>query len=150
MDRPAHLNISSRDLLIVAGASVAASATSRPAEAQQSFPSPATPAPVAANVTMRVNGSAQTLELDTRTSLLEALREHMHLIGTKKGCDHGQCGACTVIVDGQRINSCLTLAVMHEGSVLPHYEKMDHDEFGSPSNATAARSWSARACKRSS
>jgi xanthine dehydrogenase YagT iron-sulfur-binding subunit len=61
------------------------------------------------------------LELDTRTTLLDALREHLHLTGTKKGCDHGQCGACTVIVDGRRINSCLTLAVMQQGD-----ERHDH------------------------
>jgi xanthine dehydrogenase YagT iron-sulfur-binding subunit len=66
-------------------------------------------------VTLVVNGQPQQLELDTRTSLLDALREHLHLTGTKKGCDHGQCGACTVLVNGRRINSCLTLAVMHEG-----------------------------------
>jgi xanthine dehydrogenase YagT iron-sulfur-binding subunit len=55
------------------------------------------------------------LDLDLRTSLLDALREHLHLTGSKKGCDHGQCGACTVLINGRRINSCLTLAVMHEG-----------------------------------
>ena len=60
--------------------------------------------------------------LDTRTTLLDALREHLHLTGTKKGCDHGQCGACTVIVNGRRINSCLTLAVMHEGDEITTIE----------------------------
>lgn len=62
-----------------------------------------------------VNGEDRQLELDTRTTLLDALREHLRLTGTKKGCDHGQCGACTVIVNGKRINSCLSLAVQHEG-----------------------------------
>jgi xanthine dehydrogenase YagT iron-sulfur-binding subunit len=66
-------------------------------------------------VVMTINGQPSNLELDPRTSLLDALREHLHLTGTKKGCDHGQCGACTVLINGQRINSCLTLAVMHEG-----------------------------------
>jgi xanthine dehydrogenase YagT iron-sulfur-binding subunit len=64
---------------------------------------------------LSVNGRVRHLDLDPRTSLLDALREHLHLTGTKKGCDHGQCGACTVLVNGRRINSCLTLAVMHEG-----------------------------------
>jgi aerobic-type carbon monoxide dehydrogenase small subunit (CoxS/CutS family) len=62
-----------------------------------------------------INGTASELELDPRTTLLDALREHLHLTGTKKGCDHGQCGACTVLINGRRMNSCLTLAVMHEG-----------------------------------
>jgi xanthine dehydrogenase YagT iron-sulfur-binding subunit len=66
-------------------------------------------------VGLKVNGRPLNLELDARTSLLDALREHLHLTGTKKGCDHGQCGACTVLLNGHRINSCLTLAVMHEG-----------------------------------
>jgi aerobic-type carbon monoxide dehydrogenase small subunit (CoxS/CutS family) len=66
-------------------------------------------------VSFNVNGESRSLELDTRTTLLDALREHLHLTGPKKGCDHGQCGACTVLVDGRRINACLTLAVMNEG-----------------------------------
>ena len=69
-------------------------------------------------VALRVNGRTRQLDLDPRTSLLDALREHLQLTGTKKGCDHGQCGACTVLVNGRRINSCLTLAVMHEGDEI--------------------------------
>jgi 2Fe-2S iron-sulfur cluster protein len=68
-----------------------------------------------AELAFTVNGHERHLDLDPRTSLLDALREHLHLTGTKKGCDHGQCGACTVLINGRRINSCLTLAVMHEG-----------------------------------
>jgi xanthine dehydrogenase YagT iron-sulfur-binding subunit len=84
---------------------------------------PAAPkAPVMAKTSLTVNGKLRELELDTRTTLLDALREHLHLTGTKKGCDHGQCGACTVIVDGRRINACLTLAVMHEGDTVTTIE----------------------------
>ena len=71
---------------------------------------------------MTINGTERAMELDTRTSLLDALREHLHLTGSKKGCDHGQCGACTVLVEGRRINSCLTLAVMHEGDEITTIE----------------------------
>jgi xanthine dehydrogenase YagT iron-sulfur-binding subunit len=65
-------------------------------------------------IVLTVNGKPRRLDLDPRTALLDALREHLHLTGTKKGCDHGQCGACTVLINGRRINACLTLAVMHE------------------------------------
>jgi xanthine dehydrogenase YagT iron-sulfur-binding subunit len=73
-------------------------------------------------VSLRVNGKDIRLSLDPRTSLLDMLREHLHLTGTKKGCDHGQCGACTVIVEGRRINSCLSLAVMHDGDAVTTIE----------------------------
>ena len=69
-----------------------------------------------------VNGKARSLELDTRTSLLDVLREHLDLTGTKKGCDHGQCGACTVLVNGRRINSCLSLALQHDGDKITTIE----------------------------
>ncbi|WP_306929856.1 aldehyde dehydrogenase iron-sulfur subunit PaoA [Agrobacterium larrymoorei] len=80
-------------------------------------------------VTFEVNGKAERLTLDNRTTLLDALREHLQLTGTKKGCDHGQCGACTVMVNGRRINACLTLAVMHEGDEITTIEGL-----GEPDN----------------
>jgi xanthine dehydrogenase YagT iron-sulfur-binding subunit len=79
-------------------------------------------APSTATVSFEINGKPRELVLDTRTTLLDALREHMQLTGTKKGCDHGQCGACTVLVNGVRINSCLTLAVMHEDDKITTIE----------------------------
>jgi xanthine dehydrogenase YagT iron-sulfur-binding subunit len=107
MDDPRELDVAARNALV----SDTPSAT---AEAQAAGLAQ-TPPPVNVRLALQVNGQRHELELDTRTTLLDALREHLHLTGTKKGCDHGQCGACTVIVDGQRINSCLTLAVMNEG-----------------------------------
>jgi xanthine dehydrogenase YagT iron-sulfur-binding subunit len=71
-----------------------------------------------AAITLNINGAQHTANVDLRTSLLDYLREHLHLTGSKKGCDHGQCGACTVLVNGRRINACLTLAVMHEGDEI--------------------------------
>lgn len=86
-------------------------------------------------VSFAVNGEKRDLEVDNRTSLLDALREHLHLTGTKKGCDHGQCGACTVMVDGHRINSCLTLAVMHEGDQITTIEGLGQPENLHPMQA---------------
>jgi xanthine dehydrogenase YagT iron-sulfur-binding subunit len=73
-------------------------------------------------IELQINGHAYSLTLDPRTTLLDALRDHRALTGSKKGCDHGQCGACTVLIDGRRINSCLTLAVMHEGQPITTIE----------------------------
>jgi xanthine dehydrogenase YagT iron-sulfur-binding subunit len=73
-------------------------------------------------IELTVNGRVHRLKLDPRTSLLDALRDHLSLTGTKKGCDHGQCGACTVLLDGRRINSCLTLAVMKDGAEVTTIE----------------------------
>ena len=81
-----------------------------------------TVAPNAKPITLKVNGKSQTLTLDPRTSLLDALRETLDMTGTKKGCDHGQCGACTVLQDGRRVNSCLTLAFAAEGSEITTIE----------------------------
>ena len=78
-------------------------------------------------IALRINGDDHALEVDTRTSLLDLLREELGLTGAKKGCDHGQCGACTVLVEGRRINSCLTLAVMREGTVITTIEGLARD-----------------------
>jgi len=82
---------------------------------------------------------AQSLTLDTRTTLLDALREHLGFTGTKKGCDHGQCGACTVLVNGRRINSCLTLAVLHEGDSVTTIEGLAHGDELHPLQAAFVR-----------
>ncbi|RYG35021.1 MAG: aldehyde dehydrogenase iron-sulfur subunit, partial [Burkholderiales bacterium] len=86
-------------------------------------------------VSIEVNGKAHSLTLDPRTTLLDALREQMKLTGTKKGCDHGQCGACTVLVNGIRINSCLTLAVMHEGDSVTTVEGLGEPDRLHPMQA---------------
>ena len=78
--------------------------------------------PATMPVSLTVNGKRRNLTLDTRTTLLDTLREHLQLTGTKKGCDHGQCGACTVLVNGTRINSCLSLAVQHQGDAVTTIE----------------------------
>lgn len=121
-----QLELSRRELLISSAATVVVTGTAASGAAAQSagdnmeFVTP---------VALTVNGERRKLELDNRTTLLDALREHLHLTGTKKGCDHGQCGACTVIVDSRRINSCLTLAVMHEGDEITTIEGL-----GQPGN----------------
>ena len=80
-----------------------------------------------AEISLQVNGAAYALSVDTRTSLLDLLREHLGLTGTKKGCDHGQCGACTVLIDGRRAVSCLALAVAHDGSDVTTVEGLAAD-----------------------
>ncbi len=121
MNTPSEFALSRRDLLKLGAGS--ASVIAIPT-AMADVPGAREPAraPVVAKVNFRVNGKKQSLQLDTRVTLLDALREHLQLTGTKKGCDHGQCGACTVIVDGRRINACLTLAVMHEGAEITTIE----------------------------
>jgi xanthine dehydrogenase YagT iron-sulfur-binding subunit len=78
----------------------------------------ATDTPGAVPMVLKVNGQEHRVRLEPRVTLLDALREHLHLFGTKKGCDHGQCGACTVHVNGRRVNACLTFAIMHQGDDL--------------------------------
>ena len=114
MKSPDEFAISRRGLLKAGAATASVPVLAAQAEAA----APPTPSArqTSLPVTLNVNGKTQRLQLDNRTTLLDALREHLHLTGTKKGCDHGQCGACTVMVDGRRINSCLTLAVMHDGA----------------------------------
>ena len=85
-------------------------------------PGEADPSTPSATVELTINSQSHVLNLDPRTTLLDALREHLALTGSKKGCDHGQCGACTVLIDGRRINSCLTLAVMHDGQSITTIE----------------------------
>lgn len=121
MDDSNKLTVSRRGVLV--GTASAAALAALPAgarEAEPAAPSVGTPAMMA--VALTVNGTAQDLMLDTRTTLLDALREHLKLTGTKKGCDHGQCGACTVMVNGTRINSCLSLAVQHQGDAITTIE----------------------------
>ena len=110
------------------GASAAAALAAAPNGARADTARAGSDKPVMAKVSLTVNGHKRELELDTRTSLLDAARENLHLPGSKKGCDHGQCGACTMIVDGRRINSCLTLAVMHQGSEITTIEGLGQPE----------------------
>ena len=120
MDSINNLKITRRGLLKAGAGSAAAMAA--PSMTYARSETTVSRPPVISTVTFEVNGKTETLELDTRTTLLDALREHLHLTGTKKGCDHGQCGACTIMLDGRRINACLTLAVMHEGARITTIE----------------------------
>lgn len=118
----------------VLAAAAAATATGLEAVAQ----TPAAPAAGEAGLvplSLRVNDSDTRLELDPRTTLLDALREHLRLTGSKKGCDHGQCGACTVLVNGRRIYACLTLAVMHDGDAVTTIEGLGQPDALHPMQA---------------
>ncbi|MFC5308601.1 aldehyde dehydrogenase iron-sulfur subunit PaoA [Azospirillum picis] len=142
MINPGDLEMTRRGLLMGTAATVALTAGAFPmpaeavvgAAAPQSVPQPDL-APVTSAVSFTVNGTSHDLTLDTRTTLLDALREHVHLTGPKKGCDHGQCGACTVLVDGRRINSCLSLAVMHQGDSITTIEGLGNPKSMHPMQA---------------
>jgi xanthine dehydrogenase YagT iron-sulfur-binding subunit len=128
---------------MVAGGAAVPVAMAMPsgAAAQAGGTNPAVPNAV--SVSLTINGTRHALTLDPRTTILDLVREHLDLTGTKKGCDQGQCGACTVLVDGKRVNSCLTFAVMHDGSEVTTIEGLakegalhplqqafvDHDAF---------------------
>jgi xanthine dehydrogenase YagT iron-sulfur-binding subunit len=102
-----------------AGSAIPGAVTVLPSEGAQA---PATAPPGSLECSLTVNGQEHKIQIDPRTTLLDLLRENLQMTGTKKGCDHGQCGACTVLVNGQRINSCLTLAVMHDGDQVTTIE----------------------------
>ncbi len=127
----------SRRRVVQAGAGLAAVPTLSFGQAPAMEPPAPTvsAAPALLQVQLKVNGQSRTLKVDTRTTLLDALRETLLLKGTKKGCDHGQCGACTVLLDGRRIYSCLTLAVMHEGQTVTTIEGLSEGENLHPMQA---------------
>jgi len=128
MNNPDTPTVNRRDVMIVGGTCVVTAAMPLLTSPGAFAAEPASRvAPTLAEVSFQVNGEVFGLKVDTRVTLLDALREHLKFTGTKKGCDHGQCGACTVVVDGKRINSCLSLAVMHQGSKVTTIEG-----FGSP------------------
>jgi xanthine dehydrogenase YagT iron-sulfur-binding subunit len=131
MDNVAAIEMRRRTLLATASAVTVASGFPAIAAAQASTDD----TPVVTKVSFQVNGQSHDLTLDARTSLLDALREHLHLTGTKKGCDHGQCGACTVIVNGRRINACLTLAILHQGDSITTIEGLGTPDHLHPMQA---------------
>jgi xanthine dehydrogenase YagT iron-sulfur-binding subunit len=129
-----------RDFLSRAGAAgVAGVAASMPFVVAATEIAPAPPAapeiPGTVLVSLRINGTTYKVRIDPRATLLDTLRETVHLTGTKKGCDHGQCGACTVHVNGQRVNSCLRLALMHEGDDITTIEGLGAPEALHPMQA---------------
>ncbi|MBE7212406.1 MAG: aldehyde dehydrogenase iron-sulfur subunit [Gluconacetobacter diazotrophicus] len=136
------LDLSRRDFVAAGAAAAAVATTARSAHADPAIsPPPSRPSPGGPTipVAFTVNGEKRQLQLDPRTTLLDALREHLQLTGTKKGCDHGQCGACTVIADGRRINSCLSLAVMHDGGTVTTIEGLGTPERLHPMQAAFIR-----------
>jgi xanthine dehydrogenase YagT iron-sulfur-binding subunit len=130
------IELSRRSFVKAAGILSAAVATGVPhLAAAQEAQAVAVTTPKMMELTLKVNGTSHTLSLDTRTSLLDALREHLALTGSKKGCDHGQCGACTVLLDGRRVNSCLTLAVTANGAEITTIEGLAQGDTLHPMQA---------------
>jgi len=127
-----RMPLTRRELMKAGAASAAAAAPlEAAAQASQTADRPVT----LSKVSLEVNGRVHALELDPRTTLLDALREQLHLTGSKKGCDQGQCGACTVLVDGRRVTSCLTLAVMQQGHRITTIEGLGTPEKLHPMQA---------------
>ncbi|RLQ85289.1 aldehyde dehydrogenase iron-sulfur subunit PaoA [Notoacmeibacter ruber] len=122
MRRPIEFKLRRRTLLAASAASAVAVGFARRGVAQEATAAARPAGPETSTVTLTINGRERELTLDNRVTLLDALREHLHLTGTKKGCDHGQCGACTCTVNGERVNSCLSLAVMHDGDEVQTIE----------------------------
>ena len=120
---------------VLEGTGLVAAVSALPAAAQQPSASLPEPGFSKMKLALTINGSRRAFDVDPRTSLLDLLREHAGLTGTKKGCDHGQCGTCTVLLDGRRINSCLTLAVMHDGQSLTTVEGLAQGEELHPMQA---------------
>ena len=138
MDDFRKAKVSRRELLAGTAATVAltsAPLTARAQLEQKAAEAAALEPPVLSTVSMSINGKEQAFNVDTRTTLLDALRENLKLTGSKKGCDQGQCGACTVIVEGRRVASCLTLAVMHEGDKVTTIEGLGDPENLHPMQA---------------
>ena len=133
MSKPVKMEVSRRHLR--AAGTVTAMGGVVPGARAQSQPSSQKPSQRPTGVSFQVNGKPLSLQVDNRTTLLDALRENLRLTGTKKGCDHGQCGACTVIVNGVRINSCLTLAIMHEADRITTIEGLGRPEQLHPMQA---------------
>jgi xanthine dehydrogenase YagT iron-sulfur-binding subunit len=131
-------NVSRRSFLITAGSAGMIAVADVDGVMAQAVPAQSS-GPIAREgtvpVTLRINGRERRLRVDPRTTLLDCLRENLGLTGTKKGCDHGQCGACTVHVNGRRVNSCLTLAVMHDGDGITTIEGLAAAEALHPMQA---------------
>ncbi|MDK3022406.1 2Fe-2S iron-sulfur cluster-binding protein [Cupriavidus taiwanensis] len=148
MDQEDHPQNPGRRAVLRASAASGMLFAVRPAPAQAaSGPPGQSPAPNAAPaavplrpLSLRINGAEHAVQLDVRTTLLDALRNQLGMTGTKKGCDHGQCGACTILVNGRRINACLTLAVMHDGDAITTIEGLaDGDALHPVQSAFIAR-----------
>jgi len=126
---PPEVELSRREFLAASGVLAAGVAAWLPRMAEaQAKAQAATTTPVMAAIAITINGKMHSLQVDTRTSLLDLLRENLDLTGSKKGCDHGQCGACTVLMNGRRVNSCLTLAVAASGAEITTIEGLGTPE----------------------
>jgi xanthine dehydrogenase YagT iron-sulfur-binding subunit len=136
-----------RRALLGGAALIAGSDRTRPGQAATAAapPSPAapspppSPSPATTDIVLQVNGHARHLSIEPRVTLLDALREHLALTGTKKGCDRGACGACTVHIDGRRVNACLTLAIRCQGRAITTIEGLAHGEELHPVQAAFLR-----------